>query len=149
MDFSKERCDLLGAVVAVSAFLLADAVFIARLATHPEAERLFGVFLLLLLLPLAYLQVSAFYLPRPRIYFLWIGLIIVYLLVELLLDYVVQVPFREVRWQAILYVMLFFGSFGGMIGVASLAGRAWAITAIVGFLSTTVLAFVQHRVTGL
>jgi hypothetical protein len=149
MTFSREQCDLLGALVAISAFLLADAVFISRMLKNPEAEWLFGLLLLMLLVPLTYLMISTLYLPRPPIYLGWIGLFMIYLVVELLLDYVFKVPFREVRWQAILYVMLFFGALGGMIGVASLAGRRWGIAAIVGFLSTTVLAFVQHRQTGL
>jgi len=149
MEFSKERCDLLGGIVAISAFLFADAVFIARMTKNPKVEWVFGLFLLLLVIPVAYLQVSAFYLPRPRIYFVWIGLFSLYLLIELLLDYLFKVPFRDVHWQVILYVTLFFGSFGGMIGVASLAGRPWGFVATIGFLSTTFLAFVQHHVTGL
>lgn len=80
---------------------------------------------------------------------MWVGLFITYLLVELLLDYILQAPFREVRWQVILYVTLFFGALGGMIGVAGQAGRAWTIAAVIGFFSTAILAFPQHRVTGL
>jgi hypothetical protein len=149
MAFSRVTCDLLGGIVAVSAFLLADAVFVARLMKSPGAEQIFGVLFVLLLVPLVYLGVSTLHLPPPPIYSVWIGLFMLFLVAELLLDYVFKVPFREVRWQVVLYVMLFFGSLGGMIGVARQAGRGWAVAAIIGFLSTTVLAFVQRRVTGL
>jgi len=149
MRFSKEQCDVLGGIVAIAAFLLADAVFIARLMRSPGAERAFGLLLVALLLPATYLLVSASALSRPPIYAVWLGLFLLFLVVELLLDYVLGAPFREVRWQVILYVTLFFGAFGGLIGVAGLAGRTWALAAIAGFLSVAVLAFVQHRVTGL
>jgi hypothetical protein len=103
----------------------------------------------LLVLPLGYLLVSASYLDRPRICFLRIGSMILFLLAELLLDYVWEVPFRTVRWQTIPYVVLFFGSTGGMIGVAGLAGRGWSVAAIISFLIMGALAFFQRHVTGL
>ncbi|MCJ7630537.1 MAG: hypothetical protein MUO50_19355 [Longimicrobiales bacterium] len=74
---------------------------------------------------------------------------IVFLILELVLDYVWRVPFRTVRWQAIAYVMLFFGSSGGMLGVASLAGRGWTVAAVTSFLIMAVLAFVQRNITGM
>jgi len=45
--------------------------------------------------------------------------------------------------------MLFFAGTGGMVGVASLAGRGWTIAAAVLFLAMGILAFVQRAVTGL
>jgi hypothetical protein len=148
MALSREQCDLLGGVVAIAAFVLADAVFIARLMRSPGAEQVVGALFLLLFVPVLYLGISAFHLARPGIYVVWIALFMLFLAAELLLDYVFKTPFREVRWQVILYVTLFFGSLGGMIGVARQAGRAWAVAAIIGFLSTVVLAFVQRQVTG-
>ena len=135
--------------MALLAFLLADAVFIARLAGRSDVERMMGLAFLALSIPTTYLLWAASRDGRPGIYFAWLLLFLAFLVVEALLDYVLHVPFREVRWQVVLYVMLFFGSLGGMIGVAGLAGRRWAVAAIVGFLSTAVLAFVQRRATGL
>ena len=74
---------------------------------------------------------------------------ILYLLGELLLDYILELPFRTVRWQAIAYVTLFFGATGGMLGVASLAGRGWSVTAIAIFLVMAALAFIQRSITGM
>jgi hypothetical protein len=143
------RANLLGAVLALCIFWLTSGVFLARLAEKPRLEYGLGLLEILLILPLAYLLLSAFQLDRPRIYFLWIGLMILFLVAELLLDYVWQVPFRTVRWQTILYVVLFFGATGGMIGVAGLAGRGWSVAAIISFLIMGALAFFQRHVTGL
>ncbi|MFC1662076.1 hypothetical protein ACFL3S_11615 [Gemmatimonadota bacterium] len=148
-QFSIQRENLLGAILALAIFWMTIGTFVARLADKPRLEYGLGFLLILLTLPLAYLLVSAFSLDRPRIYFLWIGLMIIFLLVELLLDYVWSVQFREVRWQVVLYVVLFFGSTGGMIGVAGLAGRGWSVAAVVSFLLMAALAFFQRHVTGL
>ncbi len=149
MALSKKQCDLLGGIVAAAAFLLADAVFVARLAGSHNAEQFAGILFLGLSVPVTYLLISAFRGDRPGIYFIWLGLFLLFLVVEAVLDYLLQIPFREVRWQVILYVMLFFGSLGGLIGVAGLAGRGWTVAAILGFLSTASLALAQHLVTGL
>lgn len=72
-----------------------------------------------------------------------------WLAVEALLDYILQVDFRNVRWMLISYVVLFFAGAGGVLGVAANAGRGWAILAIVLFLVMAVLTFVQRAVTGM
>ena len=149
LDFSLNQCNRLGGSLAIAIYLLAIGVFVARLAKRPGLEHWLGLVMIVLIIPLVYLLVSAFYLNRPGIYFLWIGLMILYLLVELLLDYILELPFRTVRWQAIAYVMLFFGATGGMLGVAGLAGRAWSVSAVALFLVMAALAFIQRSITGM
>jgi hypothetical protein len=124
-------------------------VFVFRLLGRPEYGRWIGYFEFLLLVPLGYLLVTAPGLERPPLYYLQIGLLIAWLVVELLLDYILKFDFRQVRWMVISYVTLFFAASGGMIGVASNAGRGWAIVSIILFLVMAVLAFVQRAVTGM
>ena len=69
--------------------------------------------------------------------------------VELLLDYVLKIEFRQVTWTVISYVMLFFAATGGMLGVAANGGRVWMISAVILYLVMAVLAFVQRAVTGM
>lgn len=56
-----------------------------------------------------------------------------YLVVEFMLDYVLKFEFRQSQRLVIPYVMLFFAGTGGMIGVASHAGKSWYIVTIVSF----------------
>ena len=72
-----------------------------------------------------------------------------WLLVVALLDYILKIDFRNIRWIVISYVVLFFAGTGGMLGVASNAGREWSISAVVLFLIMAVLTFVQRAVTGM
>ena len=72
-----------------------------------------------------------------------------WLVVELLLDYILKIDFRNVRWMVISYVVLYFAGAGGMLGVAANAGRGWMILAITLFLVAAALAFIQRAVTGM
>jgi len=69
---------------------------------------------------------------------------ILYLIVELLLDYVLKINFRSNKLIVIPYVTLFFAGTGGMIGVASFAGKIWTFTAIGLFIIMAILTFAQH-----
>ena len=82
-------------------------------------------------------------------YYIWVGLMIAFIIVEFLVDWYPKIEFRNNLLIVIPYVMLFFGATGGMIGVASLAGKKWALVTVASFLIMMVLAFIQRQVTGM
>jgi hypothetical protein len=86
---------------------------------------------------------------RPALYYLQISLMLGFLLLEALLDYVLMINFRQVRWMVIIYVTLFFASTGGMLGLAVNSGPVWKFAAVILFLIMAVLTFVQRAVTGM
>lgn len=144
-----KQLDLVGAWIAQLIFVLSIGTFVARLAGRPKIGYWLGMPLLLTAFPLGYLLIQAPIYKRPFLYYIQIGLMLAWLAVELILDYVFQIEFRQVRWAVILYVVLFFAGTGGMIGVATQAGKPWAILSIILFLIMAVLAFVQRARTGL
>ncbi len=144
-----EKMDLLGAIVAVAFYVSAILVFVFRLLGKPEYGHRIGYFEFLLAIPLLFLLLKAPQLQRPTLYYIQIGCLLAWLVVEALLDYILKVDFRHVRWMVISYVVLFFAGTGGMLGVATNAGREWSIIAIILFLIMAILTFVQRAVTGL
>ena len=60
-----------------------------------------------------------------------------------------KLEFRKVTWIPIPYLLLFFGGTGGMIGVASLAGRIWTLSAAILFLVIMVPSLVRRTITGM
>lgn len=144
-----EKMDLLGAIVAVAFYVSAILVFVFRLLGKPEYGHRIGYFEFLLAIPLLFLLLKAPQLQRPTLYYIQIGCLLAWLVVEALLDYILKVDFRHVRWMVISYVVLFFAGTGGMLGVAANAGREWSIIAIILFLIMAILTFVQRAVTGL
>jgi len=145
----RENANALGAVLAYAIFITAVLIFVVRLMRRPALERGLGLALMIAAVPLVYLLAVSPSFRRPAIYYIQIGLMLAFLLVEFLLDYVLKIDFRSTRWTIIAYVMVFFSGTGGMIGVASQAGRAWAVPAIVLFPVMTALAFLQRAVTGM
>ena len=143
------KTNVLGAVTAVLFFISAILVFVFRLLGKPQWGHWLGYFEFLLAIPLVYLLVRAPQLQRPWLYYVQIGCMLLWLAVEALLDYLLKIDFRSTRWMVISYVVLFFAGAGGMLGIASLAGRGWSIAAIVLFLIMAALTFIQRAVTGM
>jgi hypothetical protein len=144
-----EKMNLLGAIVAVAFYVSAILVFLFRLLGKPQYGHWIGYFEFLLAIPLLLLLLKAPQLERPALYYVQIGCILAWLFVEALLDYILQIDFRNVRWMVISYVVLFFAGTGGLLGVAANAGRGWSIPAIILFFIMAVLTFVQRVVTGM
>ena len=148
MTDSTQVSNIVGAIVANLINVLVIAVLIARLSNKPKIEYRLGIILTLSIVPLAYLFITAIGFKRPFLYFIQIGLMITYLVVELMLDYILKVDFRQNQRIVIPYIMLFFSGTGGMIGVASHAGKVWIIVTVISFLIMTILSIVQHYITG-
>jgi len=144
-----QSTDLIGAVTALAIYALTIAVFVARLADKTRLEQGLGIAVILLAVPLVYLLLAARARPRAPLYFVQLSLMLLFLVVELLLDYVLRIDFRSVRWMTVVYVTLFFAGTGGMLGVAAHAGRSWSYASIAMFLSMAALAFFQRAKTGM
>ena len=144
-----EKTNLLGAVTAIAFFVSAILIFAFRLLGKTQYEDWIGYFEFLLAIPLIYLLIQAPQLGRPALYYIQIACMLAWLVLEALLDYILKVDFRNVRWMVISYVVLFFAGTGGLLGVASNAGRGWSISAIILFLIMAVLTFVQRAITSM
>jgi len=148
MTSQVQSSNIIGAVVAVLINLLMISLFLFRLKNIPKIEYWIGILAILNIIPLGYLFIKSFKENRPIIYFIQIGLMISYLILELLLDYILQIDFRQNLKIVIPYIVLFFTATGGMLGVARLAGKGWMWAASISFLLMTVLSFFQRHVTG-
>lgn len=146
---AREHADLLGGVVTLIIYGACILVFCLRMWGKVEWGQWMGVVWLLTAVPLGYLLATAPHMARPPLYVLQVSLMLVFLFVVLLLDYVLKVEFRQTRWAVIAFVTLYFAATGGMLGVAALAGRGWLAAAIPLYLIMGVLAFVQRAVTGM
>jgi hypothetical protein len=144
-----ERTNLLGAIVAVTFFVSAILVFTFRLLGKPQYGHWIGYYEFLLAIPLVFLLVKVPQFDRSALYAIQIGCMLAWLVVEALLDYILKIDFRHIRWMVISYVILFFAGAGGMLGVAANAGHGWSLTALILCLIMAVLTFVQRTVTGM
>jgi hypothetical protein len=144
-----QQTNILGAVVAIAFYISAILVFISRLLGQPQYGHAIGWFEFLLAIPLIYLLLKAPQIHRPALYYIQIGCILAWLILEALLDYLLKIDFRHIRWMVISYVVLFFAGAGGLLGLAANAGRGWSIPAICLFFIMAILTFIQRAVTGM
>lgn len=141
--------DLFGALVAHVIFISSIVTFSTRMMFDLPAGHWIGVPLLLMAFPLGYLLIRAPGADRPFLYYLQVGLMLGWIVLLFFLDYLYGVDWRNTQWAVVSVVVLYFAGMGGMIGVASLAGRGWTISAVILFLIAGGLAFIQRAVTGL
>jgi len=144
----KEKLDLLGAVVAHIIFISSILTFSARMLFGTKPGHWIGIPILLMAFPLAYLLIRAPQFNRPAIYYIQVWIMLLWLVVLFLVDYIFKLDFRQTQWKVISYVVLYFAGLGGMIGISSLAGRGWMISAVILFFIAGILAFVQRSLTG-
>lgn len=144
-----ERANHLGSIVTIAIYSLYIYLFIFRLIGKAQIGHWFAALQFLAIPPLIYLLLTATQLGRPKLYSIQIGLMLVFLLVEFLLDYLLKIEFRQVRWMVIGYITLFFAATGGLLGIAAYSGRIWTISAVSLYLVMAVLAFIQRAVTGI
>jgi hypothetical protein len=145
----KEKLDLLGAIVAHVIFISGIITFLSRMIFDLQPGHWVGIPILLMFFPLCYLLIMAPRFNRPLLYYIQVTTMLVYLIVLFLVDYVFKYDFRQTQWMVIMYVMLAYAGIGGMIGIASHAGRGWTISAIILFIVFAILGFVQRAVTGI
>jgi len=144
------KANLVGALTTISIYVLYIIMFGLRLLGLPELAHRIASIQFLAVIPLIFLLLNVKNFDRPAIYSIQIILMLFVLLVELFLDYILKIPWRDVRWMVITYVTLFFAGTGGLLGVAAkMTMRGWTITAIILFLIMAVLAFVSRAVTGI
>lgn len=143
-----ETSSWVGAFTSIAFLVSAILVFVFRLLQKPNVEKWLGVFELLLAIPLTWMLINAVAEKRPLLYFIQVSVVLMWLLVELLLDYILKVDFRQTRWMVISYVVLFFAAAGGLVGIAGYAGRVWSLIAIILFFITAFMAFLQRQLTG-
>ena len=143
------RLNILGAFVAIFILLTSSLIFIFRLTNQQAAGYWTGTAFMLTAIPIVYLIYLSTNFERPTLYYVQLGLMIGFIITELLVDYIFKVEFRNTKWMVISYVTFFFASTGGMIGVASQAGKFWSISTVILFLIMTALAFIQRAKTGL
>jgi hypothetical protein len=145
---NQSRLNLLGAIVAHVIYISSILTFSARMIFDTGPGHWIGIPILLMAFPLAYLLIKAPSVERPPLYYLQVGLMLLWIITLFLVDYIFRYEFRSTNWMVISYVVFYFAGIGGMLGVSALAGKRWMISGVILFFIAGVLAFVQRAVTG-
>ena len=145
-----EKTNQLGVIVTLFLYVLYILMFGLRLAGREQFGHWLASLQFLSIIAFIYLLFKAPQLDRPFLYILQISLMLLFLLVEFILDYLLKLEFRQIRWAVISYVIFFFAATGGLLGlVSAVKDRLWTIIAVILFLIMAVLAFISRAVAGI
>jgi hypothetical protein len=141
---SKEIINLLGSVIANINNIILIFLFLARIYKYPKIEYWLGVVFMLSIVPLTYMLIKAIESKRAIIYFVQLSLMIGFIFVEFLLDYLLKLNFRQNQNYVIPFLILFYASLGGMIGIASHSGKQWTVITVITFLLMVTVSLIMH-----
>jgi hypothetical protein len=141
---SKDIVNLLGSILANINNILLIFLFIARIYKYPRIEYWLGILFMLSIVPLVFMFIKAIETKRELLYFVQLFLMISFIVIEFILDYFFKIDFRHNINIVIPFLTLFYGSLGGMIGIASQSGKQWTIVTVVTFLLMTALSLLMH-----
>ena len=117
--------DLMFVISAAAFNLLIAAIFIAQKLGREKLVKTFGILWLWLIIPLALVFVSYWQEGRETRILVSFGLVFIYMLVELLLDYVFKVDFRSKAVTHVPYIILEYIALFSLIAIAFEIDRTW------------------------
>lgn len=144
------KMNIICAIVVCIILFICCLLFVFRIAGLQKVESVLGIVLIAGIIPLVFLLFKANDSNRSTLYYIQIVLMISFLVLELFFDYIFHLEFRKnITWVTVIYLVLYYSGTGGMVGIASLAGRLWIYIAAGLFFIMTGLSFLQRYITGL
>jgi len=125
--------DFIFVLSAVAFNLLIAAIFIAQKLGRDKLVKTFGIIWLWLIIPLALVFVSYWQAGREARIYYYFGLIFLYMLVELLLDYVFKIDFRSRPVTHVPYIILEYIALFSLIAIAFDIDRTWGTVVSICF----------------
>ncbi len=148
MFVSENSINLLGSIIANVNNILLIGIFIARIYKYPKIEYWLGVLFILSIFPLLIMFIKSLEIKKTLIYYIQLLLMVSFIGLELFLDYIFKLDFRQNRCILIPYLILFYASLGGMIGIAGQSGKIWTLVTIITFLVMAAVSMIMHFKTG-
>jgi hypothetical protein len=125
--------DLVFVLSAIVFNLLIAGVFIAQKKERPKLVRTFGILWLSLAIPLAVVFIHYLIVGRDLWIMIYFGFILLYIFVELLLDYILKIEFRQKKITHIPYIVLEYIALFGLIGISFAIDRTWGFLVSISF----------------
>lgn len=125
--------DLLFVLSAIAFNLLIAALFVAQRNVWSRAVKVIGVLWLLLAIPFAVVFLCYLTEGRGPETMLSLSLVLLYMLVEFLLDYVFRFDFRRKWITHIPYIVLEYIALFSLIGISFSIDRAWGYLVSIAF----------------
>ena len=133
MESSKATRDALFIASSILLNILVSAVYVFSKLNQMSLVRVIGVPIIMLIIPFAF-TLNRFLKDKEEKRIIYSNaVIILYLLLELLLDYVLLIPFREILLMHIPYILVFYAAEFSIIGVSFRLNRRMGFVVLFTF----------------
>jgi hypothetical protein len=130
---------------ALAFFCLTILVFTAKLTGWLHIYYYSAIAEFCLIIPLVFLVITGSRQNRPIVYYIQIELMLAWLVLELILNYILKIELRQLGWAVIGYVILFFAGSIGMISICFHTGKKWGIASVILFSTMFILVLFQQN----
>jgi hypothetical protein len=114
--------------------LAVSGVYITSKIDHQTLLKVFGTIVVLLIIPFTISLVGYIKIKAKKKIIISHIIILCYLFLEVMLDYVLKIPFREILALHVPYIMVFYAATFSMIGVARTISRKMGLLVLSTFL---------------
>jgi hypothetical protein len=111
-------------------FVLISGIFLTTKFGNVVLRWGLGICVMLLFVPYMVVLIGYVVKKPEKVVMISLGLILFYLLLELVWDYVLRIPFREILWLHVIYIIVLYIASFNMIGVS------FRINRTIGFVVT-------------
>ena len=114
-------------------FIFVSGIFLATKLGNPVLRSGLGVLVMLLIIPYTVVLIGYVREKPEKPVIISLGLILFYLFLELTLDYILRIPFREILPLHIVYIIVFYVASFNMIGVSFRINRKMGFVVTITF----------------
>jgi hypothetical protein len=125
--------DVVFVLAAIAFNLLIAGIFIAQKRKHLQLRTTFGILWLLVAIPLAVVFIHYLTVGRDMKTLVSFGFVFLYMFVELLLDYIFRIEFRENLVLHVPYIILEYAALFSLIRISFSIDRAWGYVVFICF----------------
>lgn len=109
--------DIIFIISSIIFNILVSFLYIAAKFGNMELVQVIGIFILFLIIPFTITLIGYIKEKEEKKIIISLGVILFYFFVEILLDYILVIPFRDILALHIPYIIIFYAAAFSMIGV--------------------------------
>jgi hypothetical protein len=125
--------DLLFVITGVAFHLLIACIYVASKHERFDVVRRLGYVVIALALPVSIMFVNSLLVGRPLRTILYLIAILLYISLELVLDFILKIEFRKKPAIHIPYIVVFYGACFSFIGLSFSLDSTWGYVVSVSF----------------
>jgi len=129
-----KRNNILFIATSVVFNLAVSGIYLSVKLDNPVALQWVGALVIFLTIPFVITLIGYIRAKAPKMTLVRNGIVLGYILFEVMLDYILKIPFRDILWLHIVYIAALYAAIFSMIGIARRVSRQAGLLVFAAFL---------------